>query len=353
MPAKSTPTPPALQALIDEAQVAEREARRPEARDRYELALRSLTDPSHAPLAASLTRWIGRTYLDDANLDAACDCFAVALAIARASGDLSGIAHAINLMAIVHQQRGELDEAEQLYRVALESAQPAGESRLAAMIQQNLGTIANIRGDLQVALTHYGASLEAYRMLKLDGYVGLVLNNLGMLYTDLRQWDDAERSYEEALAQCVASGNVSAQIVVEVNRVELWIARREFSKAREACDAAFELARRMGDERALGETNKYYGVIAREVGETQLAEEYLDRARRIADDRRDLLLAAETARELAELYWRKERHRETLQSLNRAHRLFSQLRARLDLADVDQRVGQVEEMFLDIVRGCG
>ena len=353
MPAEVTSLPPALQALVDEAHVAEREARRPLARDRYELALHQLKDPSQAPIAAALMRWIGRTHIEDADLDAALDCFEAALAVAEASANLSGIAHAINLIAIVSQQRGELDEAEQHYLRALASAEAADEAKLGAMIEQNLGTIANIRGDLEDALTHYGASLDAYRALGLDTYVGPVLNNLGMLYTDLRQWDEAERAYAEALSECVASGNVGAQIMIEVNRAELWIAQREFDKARAACEAAFTLARRHGDERALGETYKHYGVIAREVGDIHGAEEYLGRAGQTAKERRDLLLAAETAREQAELYWRQGRHRDTLQSLNRSHRLFSQLRARLDLADVDRRVARVEEMFLDIVRRWG
>jgi putative nucleotidyltransferase with HDIG domain len=357
--AERTALSQALQDLINEAQVAEREARRPAARDRYEAVLHGLREASQASVAAALMRWIGRTYIDDADLDAALDCFEAALAVSEASADLSGIAQAINLIANDRWRGGELDEAEQLYLRALESAKAAGESKLAAMIEQNLGTIANIRGDLQVALTHYTASLAAYRALGrteplgLSEHVGRLLNNLGMLYTDLRQWGDAEQAYAEALSQCIASGNVSDQLMVEVNRAELWIAQREFGKARAACDAALALAAGIGDERVLGETYKHYGVIARELGERELADDYLRRASRIAEERRDLLLAAETSREQAELYWRQERHRETLQSLNRAHRLFSQLRARLDLADVDRRVMRLEEMFLDIVRRWG
>jgi putative nucleotidyltransferase with HDIG domain len=70
-----------------------------------------------------------------------------------------------------------------------------------------------------------------------------------------------------------------------------------------------------------------------------------------AEERQDLLLAAEISREQAELSWVQRRHQETLQHLNRAHQIFLRLQAHTDLADVDRRIGRLEELFLDIVRG--
>lgn len=183
--------------------------------------------------------------------------------------------------------------------------------------------------------------------------VGPLLNNLGMLYTDLRKWDQAEEAYDEATDQCIASGDMGARIMVEVNRAELWIARREFSVARASCDTALELATQSDDARALGETYKHYGVIARETNDHFQAEEFLGRAISIADERGDLLLAAEAAREQADLFQRQDRNRDTLISLNRAHRLFTQLQAKLDLADIDRRMDRLETMFLEIVRRWG
>jgi putative nucleotidyltransferase with HDIG domain len=342
-----------LQAMIAEAQATERQGRRAAARELYEQALRRLREPAHAPAAAALLRWVGRTYSDEADVRAARDCFEASLAVATAVGDQSGIAHVINLMAITCQQQGELDEAERLYRRALESAELAGESRLVAMIEQNRGTIASIRGELHDALQRYQAALDGYLRLSLDAPVSGLLNNLGQLYTFMRRWRAAEESYDEAYALSAARGDVSDQILVEANRAELWIARRCFDNARGACDNALALAERVGDMRVLGDMHKNYGIIARETGDYDTAEEHFSRARRIAEERHDLLLAAQTAREQADMYWRQRRNRDTLRALNQAHRLFSQLRARLDLDDVRRRMGQLEEMFLEIVGRWG
>ncbi|HWK89795.1 MAG TPA: HD domain-containing phosphohydrolase, partial [Longimicrobium sp.] len=97
------------------------------------------------------------------------------------------------------------------------------------------------------------------------------------------------------------------------------------------------------------EMHKHLGVVARETGDHASAERNLRMAGRIAEERGDLLLAAESARELAMLLWQGHRHQETLQQLNRAHRIFTQLHARADLADVDARMADLETMFLNIV----
>jgi hypothetical protein len=64
---------PSVDALIQEAQLAEREGRRDDARSLYEQALYSLRRSEDGKLASCLLRWIARTYQLDANLAASLD----------------------------------------------------------------------------------------------------------------------------------------------------------------------------------------------------------------------------------------------------------------------------------------
>ncbi|MFL5576247.1 MAG: HD domain-containing phosphohydrolase, partial [Gemmatimonadaceae bacterium] len=352
-PPTSAATAVSVETLVAEAQLAERQGRRTEARALYERAIGVLRSPEQAPLASALLRWVGRTYQEDADAAAALDCHEAALAVAHACGDEAGIGHAVNMQAAVHWQQGRLDEAERLFREARASALRAGEAKLAAMTAQNLGVIANVRGDLPRALEHYEASLAHYRALGLAADVWGALNNLGMLYTDLRRWEAAERAFEEALTIAGALGDLGARVLLEVNQAATWVEQGRFERAREAFERAMELSRQIGDTRFVGEAAKVYGVIARETGDHRQAEEHFARAVKVAEERQDLLLLAETVRERAELRRRQGRNRDTLHDLNRAHRLFQQLHARRDLADVDRRTGRLEQEFLDVVRRWG
>jgi putative nucleotidyltransferase with HDIG domain len=349
----STPQPfAALRAevavLVEEARRAERDGDRSLARSSYERAIRMLRR-DESEFAPALIRRIARSYIDDGIFDAALDCLAAAQHLSRARGDTSGVAHAVNQMATANLQRGDLDSAEALYHKAHALAEAAADAPLEAMVVQNLGIVAGLRGNLDAALGHYQLSLCAYRDLELAEYVGPVLNNMAMAYASLERWPEAERCYDEALAETRRSGDRAASRMIEINRAEMWLARGELARAAAASETVLAEARGAADQRALGEISKQLGVAARMRGEHGDAERWLDEAYANAMKREDLLLAAETAREQAELYEILGRNRETLRALGLSHRLFTRLKARRNLADLATRVERLETRFFDIV----
>src|SRR4051812_24515086 len=339
--------------LIEQGKLAEREGRRDDARRLFEEALHGLGSSAHASTASALLRWIGRTYHTDGDHSSALDCLEAALQVAELSGDQASAGHAINLQAIVHWRQGELDEAEALYVRARETALVAGEQWLAAMTAQNLGVIANIRGDLDRALRFYMTALGEFRQLGSASEMCCVLNNMGKLYTDQEQWDPATRAFDEAAQIAAVLGDVGARILLEVNRGELEIARADFVAAREACLRALRLSEETGDAHVLGEVHMHLGTVSRELGEYVRAEQHFESADVLGHERKEPLLLAEIARERGELYRRQGRNREALQQLNRAHRMFTELRAKRDIADLNRMTGRLERFFLEVVKHWG
>jgi putative nucleotidyltransferase with HDIG domain len=67
----------------------------------------------------------------------------------------------------------------------------------------------------------------------------------------------------------------------------------------------------------------------------------------------DRLLEAETEAERAQLYLATGQHREALRSLDRAHRLFTELRAEREVLDVERRLRALEQLYLDVGRRWG
>jgi len=336
--------PTAVEALVEKAQQAERSGRREQSRQHYEAAL-SLLGPGDGTAAVAIIRRVIRSYVDDGQFDAAFDCCELALAIADALDDVDARAHARNLLAIAHLQRGDLDDAAREFSRALEIASTSGDERLTAMIAQNLGIIASLRGDLVAALDHYGASLITYRAAGLRDYVGPVLNNMGLVYTQLDRLDEAQAAYDDAVVACIQTGDIPHQLLALINSASLWIARGDVARAAGLCEMVLTTATAASDYRALGETYKHLGVIARMRGDLAESERQLSAAYDSAMSREDLLLAAETAREQAELYEIMGKNRDTLQSLTLSHRLFTKLRAQLDLADLQRRVSRLEDRF--------
>jgi putative nucleotidyltransferase with HDIG domain len=337
-------------ALMEEGRRAAVAGRHQLARQRYESALYLVRAPSDSAIVSTILRRVGRTYLDDGDAAAGMDCLAAALAVAEACENPGEIAHTVNVMAIGHVQRGLLEEAHRLYIEAGRMARVAGDESLVAMVEQNLGVIASMRGDVATALEHHTRSVERYRALGLKDELARQLNNIGIAYFGVGRFVDADAAYAEALSIARDSGDSWTRLMVEVNRVTLLIERDDFGTARETCDRILLEASAIRETRLLAETYKHYGVIARETGALADAENYLRVAYDQAMSREDLLLAAETAREQAEVYLALGRNRDTLQALSASHRLFTKLRAQRDLADVTLRLRKLEHRFHDLVQ---
>ena len=348
----SAPPPLRFDEVLERGQQLERLVRRKEARELYESALHHGAANSPQEVA-HLFRLLALAYLADGDMPAAEDCTAAALAVSDAAGDESGRGLAINVQGNIQWAQGAHDEAECLYREARASAIRVGDSRLSAFTALNLGVIASVRGDDPDAIRFYEAGLRDSRVAGLVHCAINALANLGQLHMHMNRLPEAERAFHEAREMCTTTGDLSRLIWIDLYTAELSVKRGEQENARGAWRRATSLAQQTGDSHASGQAAHIAGIIARRDGDIAAAEEHFLRAEQIAVEKRDLILQGETARELAEMYRWNGRNRDTLQRLNQAHRLFLQLRARRELADVDRRTALLESDFLDVVRRWG
>jgi diguanylate cyclase (GGDEF)-like protein/putative nucleotidyltransferase with HDIG domain len=169
----------------------------------------------------------------------------------------------------------------------------------------------------------------------------------------MRRWTEASSAYTEAIDICSSIGDRSARIGLEVNVAEMCITRGDQSRAAAALENATSLSSDTGDAAWVPHIEKLRGILHREAGAVAEAEQAFDRAVELCEARQDLLLLAETLRERAELYHTEGRNRDALANLNRAHRLFTQLRAKRELANVDRSVARLEDDFMTFVRRWG
>jgi putative nucleotidyltransferase with HDIG domain len=220
-------------------------------------------------------------------------------------------------------------------------AQLAGDEKLIAMVETNLGVVASMHGD---------DAIDRYRALGLEEVLARQLSNIGLAYAKLGRSNEASAAYSEALVIASRCGDTWTRLMVELNLVDLLIARADYEQARLNCDRILLEAGELHETRLLAETYKHLGVIARATHRLDEAEQFLRLAYEQAIAREDLLLAAETVREKAELFLALGRNRDTLQALSLSHGLFTKLRARHEVADVTLRLRNLEKRFHVLVR---
>jgi putative nucleotidyltransferase with HDIG domain len=351
-PSLAPPERVTLASVITQGQSLERQGQREDARRLYERALHDGTAVTPTA-AAQLLRLVARTFLLDAEYAAATDCAGAALAVSEQVMDEVGRGHAMNVLAIIEWKQGNLDEAKRLYLLARASAHQSGEARLASMTASNLGVIAHVRGEEEEARQNYESSLGDARGAGLADQAIAALCNLGQLSTQSTHLDAADRHLAEARELCTVIGDRNMLITVELLIARLRIKQGDHAGARAACARTRGIVAQIGDSSEPGDAEYVYGIVARASGDAAAAEQHFIRAEQIAMERQDMLLQGEVARELADLYRSQGRNRQTLQRLNQSHRLFAQLRARRELADVDRRTAVLENDFIEVVRKWG
>ncbi|MDB4948840.1 MAG: diguanylate cyclase [Gemmatimonadetes bacterium] len=318
----------------------------------YEEAYRASIAAGDAVMLTEVVQRLGHYFRHTDQDELALEHFELALTLAERQGNDRGAGRALNGLGLLSQRAGAIHEAERTYLKALAFAERAGSDLLVGQVEQNRGILANIRGDLESALRHYGSGLRHLRAAGDDLACVHVLNNLGMLHVDLGQLEASERFFDEALEILARHEDAMLAGIVHINRVELFLARRDPVRARESCDAGYEIFSRLNHEQGRAEAFKFYGIIYRETGKLQLAADHLRLAISTASSR-DPLMEAEAQRELALVLRAQQRNREALGALNRAHVLFTALHADTDNADVERRIGELEGDFLSLVRFWG
>jgi tetratricopeptide (TPR) repeat protein/transcriptional regulator with XRE-family HTH domain len=139
------------------------------------------------------------------------DTHQVALASARAIGDLLGQAIALNNLGIANANTGKLDHAHTLLCQALLLRKEIGDVWGEAAVSNNLGSLLQGRGELGTAAAHHSRAITLFRQVGDQCGEGQALNNLGSAYLSLGQLGEAIDCYQRALAALIGVGDQLGQ----------------------------------------------------------------------------------------------------------------------------------------------
>ena len=322
-----------------------------------ETALRAYTDAlagmdvgGSLATRAEILRCMARVYHKRGDYNEALDAAQRSLDLADQSDEPEQVVAALYAVAISEQFLGRLDRAESMYLRAASIAQSLEHAPLIAIVQQNLATIASIRGDLAAALERSRAALKEFRRGQDVRAASHVLSNIAMTYADMHDFPAAQATLDEAHRHASAAGDLDLLAHIELNRANLLLRIGERDEARPHCDRAFELYTRLESKSGLAETYKCYGLMYRESDKPALAEAHLAMVVQLAQQCEDPLLEAEAEYERALVLLSQGRNADVLQALNRAQRLFTELRVTRQVVDIEQRLDRLQETYLQVVR---
>lgn len=243
---------------------------------------------------------------------------------------------ACNALAGFALERGDLAEAGDRFRHALELA--GNEATLLGKIEQNLGIVANIQGNWSEALHHYARSLAVYEAISDERGCAFAHHNLGMIHADRKQWVEADRHYHSSQALAESSGDRHLGGIAAMNRAEVRLALGDDEGARVGAELALTIFTEVEARRHKAGAHRLLGMVFLKRGQITLAESHLRSALETAAGACSPLIQADSAKELAALYLSEGRRGDAVDLLILARTLYGQLQARVDLAEVEERI---------------
>ncbi len=185
---------------------------------------------------------------------------------------------AMNNMAIVYTQTGQIYQALRLNEQALGIRREVGDRSGEGTTLNNLGGVYDDLGQKARALEYYEQALGIRREVGDRSGEGTTLNNLGRVYDDLGQKARALEYYEQALGIRREVGDRSGEGTTLNNLGRVYNALGQKAKALEYYEQALGILREVGDRAGEGATLNNLGGVYSALGQKAKALEYYEQA---------------------------------------------------------------------------
>ena len=137
--------------------------------------------------------------------------------IAAQLGDRNDAAWAINILANIASDQGNLTEAKKMYLEALEVFRQIGNKSYTAGVLGNLAIVEFNQGDLSASRKMHEESLRIYREIGNVNDAGLELMNIALILQQQGDLPEARNMYEGSLAMARQAENKANQEMALVN----------------------------------------------------------------------------------------------------------------------------------------
>ncbi len=201
------------------------------------------------------------------------------------AGDTVLLARVAAIECRAHLVLSQYDEAEKIARYALGLADQFAEylpqlaDDVRARAERTLGWVSYTRhpqGD--EALAHFRRALDCARRAGLRMVENAALSNLGTALTERGDYENAIRTYQEALDGCKAMGDMYATASILHNLGHVHHVRLELEAALDCIIQACEIEKSIGDADGLLSSQQAHASILLEMGKVAEARLVLDNA---------------------------------------------------------------------------
>jgi len=307
-------------------------------------AARAIGDATAAALALNLLADADRV---EGRMDSALSLAREGLRYAEAAGNESARADAINNLGLLAWHRGEFSEAAELFGKSLSIREQQQNDHDIAATCNNLSLVHWEMGNLALAMDFQQRSLAIKERIG-DRYgVGVSQLNLGLIHVDLGDWDKALECYFRALAEKEHSGDEVDVALCYNNIGEIYLRRGRLGRAEFHLGKALQLATAAPSAWVQSEVLGNLGEAAVAAGNMARARDCYERDRQICLETEDRQELVETLRRMAELDLAQGRPTDCDTTLDSAYDLVSKVGLKRELGNIHRVRAELHDVTGD------
>jgi CHAT domain-containing protein len=253
------------EARLGEPEIASRELRRAKA----------VSDLTHSQLQAELLSISGLVALQNGEAETADSMLRESLELARNQQDRYLLSVILLNLGGIALRKERYDEALDWSRASAEVARSINAQLILGKDLENVGWAYYKLGDPERALTNFQqAEVQAAKSAATMNRIRL-LHTAGLAQYQLHNWKEAEASYQQALD--LAQSVQSPDDILDTNTdlAFLLLERGELKLAKEKCDAALQIASKMGDKSDRDEPMFVQALLSVKAGDRKTAKDLL------------------------------------------------------------------------------
>ncbi len=197
----------------------------------------------------------------------------------KISNHLRGLAIINNNKSTIEQKQGNLENAINYLLEANLYFVRVNDSLVLSSTYNNIGNVYSGLGDFELAKEYYLKSINLKRKSK-SKKLGASLNNLALLYIDLKKLDSAKVLIQESLS-INKNDNNALGIASAYNRLGLIaLIYKDYKKSKKYYDSSYIAAKKSKNDRILANSTQQLGLVAIRTKKYKEAENLLRTARK-------------------------------------------------------------------------
>jgi tetratricopeptide (TPR) repeat protein len=222
-------------------------------------------------VARALQEMAGVRY-DQGDLMGARKLYEDTLRVCRKSGNRRGVSNALNSSANILYEQGSLAAARELYEEALSIEREIGAKGDVAGTLGNIANVMDDQGDLAGAKKMHEEALRGFTEVANKRGISSTLSNLGGILVEQGDLAGAKSFYERALKACLETGYRRGRAYALAGLARVALNQGDLLGARRTAEQALAIRREMGDELNTASSRVDLATVAIEEGRPADAE---------------------------------------------------------------------------------